>query len=438
MPKTFNRVGRIFKLTKMKTNFLISSIACFLAITVFFSCSKDIENLDSNQTNLIEFTQLAEQYTPANADQLKPTKEEIKEIIKEDIKGAEIGVKMGSAFGPWGMFVGGLLVGAANSYAHSGPAPGPQGGASWVSEAKYQDALTFHHNPANPYNEIGVKHNELLVFLADQQNSGALANPQNWNEIVDACVPYIHSNYPNGSGLLSDPSFMNMLYDSPNVDNSQLLSPNAQSIYDTYMQAIDFITDENDYYQFTTQYEHLVSNASIPNDDKDAILAALAVSRNSHAFWTNLFSAPVGPGISIFFQDIYCNGPSNFICLFPPTFPNPLPPDYVAGSISVDQSDISFELTETNLSNQTVNAILGSGSIRVAHQIEIDQSVLAQAHLQAGMPPSSDPVLLEPGTYPVVITGDTTNPNASIISIEIQTRVDTSGKRRWMITLNIG
>jgi len=73
---------------------------------------------------------------------------------------------LGSVFGPWGTLIGGIIVGGANSYAHSSTAPA-EGGNGWVDECDYHDALSFHENPDNPLNEVGVKHNELLVFLVD-------------------------------------------------------------------------------------------------------------------------------------------------------------------------------------------------------------------------------------------------------------------------------
>jgi|GEM_PF-5909374 len=418
----------------MKTNTLIYSIALLFSITLIFSCSKDIENAELNQITMADFEQLIQQYIPENHEHLKYTEEEIKEIIKADIDGAKTGTKMGSPFGPWGMFWGGTLVGAANSYAHSGPAPSPHGGGGWVNDCEYKDALSFHNYPVNPFNIIGTKHNELLVFLADQQANGALSGPQNWNDIIDASIPFVLATDPHTSFLFNDPSFMNMLYNSQAMMGMQLLSPNGEAIYSSYMSAIDFISSSSDYYQFTTNYEDLVLHATLSSEEKEVVLSALAVSRNSHAFWNSLEAVCVEePEVGIFFRNLFCNAPGSFICLFPPTFPNPLPLDFAAGNMVATNNGLTLNLTETNLSQQTISEIVNTGAIQVANPLVLDHSIVAQAYIDAGLSPLASPLVLDPGFYDVTIIGDPFN--ASKIDIQIQTRVDDSGKRRWKIRI---
>lgn len=426
----------------MKTNILFSTIATLLIITFFFSCSKDIETTSLtddklDNTSLVEFKRLADEYKPRVDGGLRaPNEEKVKKIIKADVKGAGIGVAMGAVGGPWGVLIGGIIVGGLNSYAHSGIAPDPNGGNNgWVDECDYHGALSHHTNPKNPLNEIGIHHNDLLVFLADQQVNGTLANPENWSELVNASIPYMNAAYPDAAALLGDPAFIALLNSAEGLEFDQMLSMDGADIYNTYINTIEFITDPNDYYQFTMDYENLVMNSFLMDEEKDALLAALAVSRNSFTFWSNL-SAKCweDPTIGIFFQDWFCQGPGNALCTFPPTFPIPLPLDYAVGNVSVDGNNTIFiELNQTNLSSQTVNEIVNSKSIQVANLLEIDNAVIENAYLEAGLSPNGEQVLLEPGLYDVGITGDMTK--AIKITIGIETWKDKDGKRHWKFTV---
>ena len=267
-------------------------ILLFVLTTVFVvSCQKETVDPQRSTVSIESFHQLAKHYHSLNfsTDYLKkPTKKEIKKIIKADVAGAGIGVKMGSVFGPWGMLVGGLIVGGLASWAESGICCDESKDFLWVFENNYTPAIAYIPNPTNPFDEVGVLHNQVLVNLAEGLSTGQIEDPDNFYLLYKHLIPSIKSNYPDAIDLISDPAFVEMLNTSNDVILEDVLSENAYEIYDIYISAAMEIDYLEDYINFTIDYENLLLEVDMDEDEKNAILAALAVSRYSNTYWTNV------------------------------------------------------------------------------------------------------------------------------------------------------
>lgn len=276
------------------------SIVLFALIMVFaISCEKEIvpTTPEVHKTSIEDFRQLVMEYQSldsyGNDFSKAPSTDEVQEIVSDDIDGAETGTKMGAPFGPWGMFTGGLLLGALNSWAKSGSKEEGNNEVtnkefSWVFENNFDPLIEYPTNPNNPFEEIGMQHNEILIKLAEGLNGGQLTEPNDNATLYKYLIPYTLSNYPDANDLIANPTFVEMVTNT-NMPLENVLSADAYEIHQVYWETAKNINSVEDYTNFTIDYENLLLEAELEENDKNALLAGLAVSRYSNAYWTNIF-----------------------------------------------------------------------------------------------------------------------------------------------------
>ena len=275
----------------MKTIKVALASLLLLTIAIVYSCQKDNSNTLRSKSESLSLLTPAEQALLNKLESIAPAKsramdEKTKKVIGADCTGAVEGAAAGSIFGPWGAAIGAVIgaAGASLTASASIANPGTTGGG--IGQG----------NPANPFDELGVHHNAYLSINVPGYACNGGCNP---------LVYGLGENYVSANMGLDPTPYqpvlfpaINEVYDLvnnlENTDIPEILNQLLQNGRITPVQAATttlyyntvLSQPQESFFAASVQFENEVINSGISEDDKNAILAGLAVGRYSYGFWT--------------------------------------------------------------------------------------------------------------------------------------------------------
>lgn len=224
-------------------------------------------------------------------------------IAAADCGGAELGMGAGAPWGPWGVGIGGVVVGACASYSAAlccgGKWSNPETGQmenqpnrnTWeLFKTTYTD-LTL--SQSNQYDDFGLRHNQILLSMLkshfDKPNGNTINDMLAYDnktadesQFINQNLSYITSTSQN---IISNGFPQESLSNSIASNYSETAGAVLIQFFSNFKQQNDIVTIQ----AMIVEYENLINtNSTITSLEKQNILRILSVARHSSHFWNTL------------------------------------------------------------------------------------------------------------------------------------------------------